>query len=187
MFQIANIRRFVFDTRFILSIDIGSVNFAVVCYDVNNKLFVHCALHNISAHMRTNMDTSNAVYGIVRDLISVFPLLSISHVLIEKQVRFIPNSRSKTCVNNSTIERSLFGIFLAFGVTTVSIDPRAADWKVGSHKMNKKIAVRMMDQYISESIYLFSKNVTDMINALRKKDDVADAVVQVVTFIQSNI
>ena len=163
-------------TFHVLSIDVGRFNLG------------YCVVESISGAIlemeriqlflpQGAFNAQHAALCVVNFADGVLNRFPIQKVLIERQI---------TNTKNGMLEFMLHGFFNGKVINCVSIDPVTAKHYIGearpSYHSKKKRCIRFVEEYltaIDERFYLQAPEVGNRFFGMIKKDDIADALIQV--------
>jgi hypothetical protein len=180
--------------EYILSFDVGKVNLGLACFDKTSNQLVSCRLISLGGKDLDSRSIAVKVNEIVSNLLSEWPRYSIEVVLVEKQILYGTRSPgqyfdARTCTTNAMVEACLHSAFLANNVETVTCNPNKSinylkEQGVKKHENRhekKKNTIKYVRELIKNenNVFGFSKEAKSTFQSLKKKDDVADAIVQV--------
>lgn len=155
-------------------------------FDVGQKNLAYCKV-NLETHDIVEWNVISlptALTAIVKHLEQTFPVDNLSLILVEKQ----PARNVKMRI----IETILLTYFATKGIKTVL--SYSAKYKLGSvgktikgktnYTMRKKMSVVMCRTYISRTATEF---FNDLFNKSKKKDDLADCLLQYLSYIKYDV
>lgn len=143
----------------ILSIDIGLKNFGITMYCTENHTFTEfqlIQLGKVKDYVRK-----------MKELSSTEPFASADIILVENQMR--------QCMRTMAIALRCFNYEKTIPVAPQSIK-RFFKTSMKAHHKNKKAAIQEARKYLSD-------NMVIQFDALKKKDDIADCILQTIWFL----
>lgn len=161
----------------------------VLSFDVGQKNLAYCKVHPDTHEIQdwnvVAIPTATCVSSVVKALENLFPKsLELTTVIVEKQ----PSRNVKMRI----IETILLTYFATIGVKTVSFSAKHKLGAVGktmkgksNYTMRKKMSVVMCRTYLSS--LPSASSVQDMYEKSKKKDDLADCLLQYLAYIQYDL
>lgn len=176
------------DTRhdIIVSVDIGRVNGAYCVYNTISKTIIDLKKWEISGTFSA-VTAATQVTSLINNILEEIGPRSYMFI-IEKQLLFKSPMQQYTSTINVSLEAAWHAVLLSKGLEALSTDPKQVkkmfEMPAGSDK--KKYSVKMVNQLIQSDDIICTDEVKFTFQSTPKKDDLADAIIQLIHHINSN-